>query len=80
MLGTGPSLTGGGVSPGMTLLWGCARDGECCMLRDDMPTLLQGVRSMRCFVWQDNLALMSRCVRDAVRMERAAGSGDELDA
>ena len=36
---------------------------ECAalqMLRDDMPTLFQGVHSMRCFVWQDNMVLMSR--------------------
>ena len=29
---------------------------ECAalqMLRDDMPTLFQGVHSTRCFVWQD---------------------------
>ena len=55
---------------------------ECAalqMLRDDMPTLFQGVRSMRCFVWQDNMVLMSRFVRDAVRMVRAASSGNELD-
>ena len=49
------------------------------MLRDDMPTLFQGVHSMRCFVWQDNMVLMSRFVRDAMRMVRAASSGDELD-
>ena len=31
------------------------------MLRADMPTLFQGVHSMRCFVWQANmLVLMSR--------------------
>ena len=55
---------------------------ECAalqMLRDDMPTLLQVVRSMRCFVWQDNMALMSKFVRDAMRMGRAASSGDKLD-
>ena len=55
---------------------------ECAalqLLRDDMPTLFQGVRSMRCFVWQDNMVLMSRFVRDAMRMVRAAGSGNELD-
>ena len=49
------------------------------MLRDDMPTLFQGVRSVRCFVWQDNMVLMSRFVRDAMRMVRAASSGNELD-
>ena len=44
-----------------------------------MPTLFQGVHSMRCFVWQDSMVLMSRFVRDAMRMVRAASSGDELD-
>ena len=55
---------------------------ECAalqMLRDDMPTLFQGVPSMRCFVWQDNMVLMSRFVSDAMRMVRAASSGKELD-
>ena len=55
---------------------------ECAalqMLRDDMPTPFQGVRSMRCFVWQDKMVLMSRFVRDAMRMVRAASSGDGLD-
>ena len=55
---------------------------ECAalqMLRNDMPNLFQGVRSMRCFVWQDNMVLMSRIVRDAIRMVRAASSDDELD-
>ena len=55
---------------------------ECAalqMLMDDMPTLVQGVHSMRCFVWQDNMVLMSNLVRDAMRMLRAASSGDELD-
>ena len=41
--------------------------------------VFQGVHSMRCFVWQDNMVLMSRFVRDDVRMVRAASSGDELD-
>ena len=48
---------------------------ECAalhMLRGVMPTLFQGVRSMRCFVWQDNTVLMSRVVRDAMRMVRAS--------
>ena len=49
------------------------------MLRDDMPTLFQGVRSMRCFVWQDNMVLTSRFMRDAMRMVRAASPGNELD-
>ena len=49
------------------------------MLRDDMPTLCHGVHSMRCFVWQDNMVLMSRFVRDAMRVMRAASSGDELN-
>ena len=55
---------------------------ECAalqMLWDDMPTLFQGVRSMRCFVWQDNMVLMSRFVPDFMRMVRAASSGNELD-
>lgn len=29
------------------------------MLRDDVPTLFQSVHSMRCFMWQDNMVLMS---------------------
>ena len=49
------------------------------MLRDDLPTLVQGVRSMRCFVWQDNMVLMSIFIRDAMRLVRAANSGNELD-
>ena len=49
------------------------------MLRDDMPTLFQGGCSMRCFVWQDNMVLMSRFVRDAMRMVGAASSSNELD-
>ena len=55
---------------------------ECAalqMLRDDMPTRFQGVRNMWCFVWQDNMVLVSSFVRDAVRMVRAASSGNELD-
>ena len=55
---------------------------ECAalqMLRDDIPTLFLGVRSMRCFVWQDNMVLMSKFVRDAMRMVRVASSGNELD-
>ena len=73
--------------------WSCALCGACpgdevhlvfeCaalrMLRDGMPTLSQGVHSMRCFVWQDNMVLMCKFVRDAMRMVRAASSGDELD-
>ena len=42
-------------------------------------TFSQGVHSMRCFVWQDNMLLMSNFVRNAMRMVRAASSGDELD-
>ena len=30
-------------------------------------------------MWQDDMLLMSRLVRDAKRMLRAASSGDELD-
>ena len=55
---------------------------ECAalqMLREHMPTLFQGVRSMRCFVWQDNMVVMSRLVRDAMRIMRAFSSGNELD-
>ena len=44
-----------------------------------MPTLSQGVHSMRCFMWQESMVLMSRFVHDAVRMVRAASLGDELD-
>ena len=35
---------------------------ECAalqMLREDMPTLFQGVHSMRFFVWPDTMVLMS---------------------
>ena len=42
-----------------------------------MPTLSKGVYSMRCFMWQDNM-VMPRYMRDAMRMVRAASSGDEL--
>ena len=49
------------------------------MLRGDRPNLFRGVRSMRCFVWQNNMVLVSRFVRDAMRMVRAAGSGHEVD-
>ena len=55
---------------------------ECAalqMVRDDMPTLFQGVRSMRCFVRQDTVVLMFRFVRDAMRLVRATSSGNELD-
>ena len=67
-----------GASPGdeAHLVFECA---ALQMLRDDMPTLFQGVRSMRCFVWQNNMVLMSRLVCDAMWMVRAASSGDELD-
>ena len=46
---------------------------------DDIPTLVQGVHSMRCFVLQDKMVLISRFVRDAPTVVRAASSGDELD-
>ena len=49
------------------------------MLRDDMPPLFQGVHSLWGSTWQDNMVLMSRIVRDATRMVRAASSGYELD-
>ena len=55
---------------------------ECAalqMLRDDMPTLFQGVRGMRCFVWQDHMVLMSRFVRGAMRTVRAASLGKDPD-
>ena len=61
---------------GLALCVGLALDMRCTfvfecaalqMLRSDMPTLSQGVRSMRCFVWQDNMVLISECVRDAMR-------------
>ena len=41
-------------------------------LRDDMPTLFSGVLSIRCFMWQNNMMLMSRTVHDALGMVRAA--------
>ena len=44
-----------------------------------VPTLFQGVHSMRCFVWQENMVPVSRSVHDAMRMLRAGSSGDELD-
>ena len=34
---------------------------------------------MRCFTWPGYMVLMSRSVRDALRMVRAASSGDELE-
>ena len=49
------------------------------MLRDDMPTPFQGARSVQCFVWQDNMVLMSRLVQGAMRTVSAASSGAELD-
>ena len=67
-----------GACPGdeMHLVFECA---ALQVLRHDMPTLFQGVHSMRCFVWQDNMVLMSSFVRDAMRMVGAAGSGNKLD-
>ena len=32
-------------------------------LRDDMPTLFQDVHSMRCFMLQENMVLMSELFR-----------------
>ena len=65
-----------------TLCGACPADEfECAALqtvKDDMPTLFQGVHSMRCFMWHDNVVLMSRIVRDAMRMGIATSSGDEL--
>ena len=63
----------------LSMLWLVFECAALQMLRDDTPTLFQGVHSMRCFVWQDVMVLMSRFVRDAMRMVRAASSGDELD-
>ena len=43
---------------------------ECAALqglRDDMPTLIQNVLRMRCFMWQENMVLMSRFVQGAMR-------------
>ena len=37
------------------------------------------VLSMRSFMWQKNVVLMSRFVQGASRMVRAAGAGGELD-
>ena len=54
---------------------------ECAalqVLRDDMPTLFWGVHSMRCFMWHDDMVLMSGFVCDAMSRVRAASSGDEL--
>ena len=34
---------------------------------------------MRCFMWQDNMVVMSRFVREAMRMVSAVSLGDELD-
>ena len=45
----------------------------------DMPTMFQDVHSMRCLMWQENMVLMSKSVQGAMRMVRAASSGDELD-
>ena len=56
---------------------------ECAALqglRDDMPTLSENVQCMRCFMWQENMMLISKVVQGAMRMIRAASSGDELDA
>ena len=55
---------------------------ECAALqglRDDLPNLFQDVPSMRYFMWQENMVLMSNFVQGAMRMVRAASSGDELD-
>ena len=48
---------------------------ECAALqglRDDMPTSFQGVHSVRCFMQQENMVLMSLFVQGAMRMVRAA--------
>ena len=44
-----------------------------------MPVVLQGAHSMRQFVWHWNMWPMSKFLRVAMRMVRAASSGDELD-
>ena len=53
---------------GLALCVGLALEMRCTLrlsvqlcrgLKDDMPTLFQGVRSMRCFMWQDIMVLMS---------------------
>ena len=44
------------------------------MLRDDKPILFQGVHGMRCFMWQDDIMLMSR-LHDAMKLVRAASLG-----
>ena len=84
-LGRGSGIAGAerscalcGACPGdeMHLVFKCA---ALQMLRNDMPSLFQGVCSMQCFVWQDNMVLMSRFVRDGMWMVRAASSGNELD-
>ena len=43
-----------------------------------MPTLFQDVHSTRCCMWQEDMVLMSKFVQGAMRMVRAASSGDEL--
>ena len=69
---------------GWALPWGpvaaCVR--ECAALqglRDDLAALFQVVPSMWCFMWQESTADMSRCVQGAMRLVRAAGSGNGLD-
>ena len=47
--------------------------------RPDSGLLFIDAAFMRCFVWQDNMMLVSNFLRDAMRMVRAASSGDELD-
>ena len=49
------------------------------MMRAGISSIFQGVHSMRCFVCQYNMVLMSRLVRDAMMMVRAAITGDERD-
>ena len=67
-----PEQNGLALCVGLALEMRCTLCSIMQMLRDDRPTLIQGVRSMRCFAWQDNMVLMSRPVRDAMRMVRAA--------
>ena len=48
---------------------------ECAALqrlKDDRPTLFQGVHSMRVFTCQENMVLIPEFVHDALRMVRAA--------
>ena len=71
------------IASGLLLLICTASNGHArySHLPRSIPcdSLFRGVHSMPCFVWRDNMVLMSTSVRDAMRMVRAASSGDELD-